>query len=235
MWFVRQASGPKYAAQTAKCSEIWALCEAERGETALVFARRRRGMSFVMLEVMHTVPPSAPVPASGPPTEFSAAALMALFPDLRRRARMLERDVSAADDLVQDTLERALRFRHAYQAGSNLRAWLLCIQQNIFISRKRRLSMSRRVHETLRVDPNGWNHESITDEPAHLSPAVERAVQALPPRLGQVLVLVDLGEYSYRDAADELAVPVGTIMSRLHRARTRLKEKLTDRESMHAA
>lgn len=168
-------------------------------------------------------------------TEFSPAALVALLPDLRRRARALERQASAADDLVQDTVERALRFAHAFQSGSNLRAWLFCIQQNIFVSKKRRGSVSRRVHETIRVDPNSWGQNDLVCEGATLSPPVGRAIDELPERLGRVLVLVDIGEYSYKDAAEALEVPVGTVMSRLHRARSRLRERLVDRESAHAA
>ncbi len=155
------------------------------------------------------------------------AAVAALLPDLRRRARSLERDPSAAEDLAHDTVERALRFRDSFREGSNLRAWLLCMQQNIFVSHKRRAGVSRRAYESLRVDPNAWIQEGSMGEGARLSPPVQRAVDHLPERLGSVLQLVDLDDFSYQDAALALEVPVGTVMSRLHRARARLRDSLS--------
>ncbi|HSC87779.1 MAG TPA: RNA polymerase sigma factor [Polyangiaceae bacterium] len=155
-----------------------------------------------------------------------AHAVAELLPDLRRRARYLESDAGAAEDLAQDTVERALRFASAFEQGSNLRAWLLRMQQNIFVSGKRRGSVQRRAYEALRVDPNAWTQGEAASESRAFSPAVSRALDGLPDRLGSVVRLVDVSELSYREAAEELRVPVGTIMSRLHRGRTRLREEL---------
>jgi RNA polymerase sigma-70 factor (ECF subfamily) len=149
------------------------------------------------------------------------------FPDLLRRARKLTGDGSRADDLVQDTVERALRFQDSFQMGGYVRAWLFRIMQNVFISQRRRAATERRVLEGAGVDPNGW----ATLEPAlmapGLSPPVERALTQLPDHLRSVVTLVDLGESSYKDAARVEDVPVGTIMSRLSRGRARLAAQLS--------
>ena len=152
--------------------------------------------------------------------------LCALLPDLRRKALQLARSPSAADDLVQDTLERALRYECQFRPGSNLRAWACRIMVNRFISQSRRRSTERRVLETAAFDPNGWAFRESPRQLHRLSPPVDRAVQALPPRLRMAVTVVDLDGGSYRDAAEALNVPVGTIMSRLHRGRARLKERL---------
>lgn len=150
----------------------------------------------------------------------------ALLPELRRRARQLTGDTSRADDLVQDTVERALRFQDTFREGGHLRAWLFRIMKNVFISSRRRLSTERRIVEGARVDPNGWASQSSVELLPGLSPKVARALEDMPEHLRSVLELVDLGEHSYKDAAAAENVPVGTIMSRLHRGRARLAAEL---------
>lgn len=150
----------------------------------------------------------------------------ALLPDLRRRARQLVGDTYRADDLVQDTVERALRFQHTFREGGHLRAWLFRIMKNVFISSRRRLSTERRIVEGARVDPNGWATLRPMELLPGLSPPVARALEDMPEHLRSVLELVDLGEHSYKDAAEAEQVPVGTIMSRLHRGRARLAGEL---------
>jgi RNA polymerase sigma-70 factor (ECF subfamily) len=154
-----------------------------------------------------------------------------LLPDLKRRSLQLCRNSESADDLVQDTVERALRFKETFQPGGHLRAWLFRIMQNVFISQKRRSSTERRIVEGAGIDPNGW----ATLEPSQivpgLSPPVERALDELPERLRAVIALVDLEEGSYRDAAENQNVPIGTIMSRLHRGRARLAHSLSEAEA----
>lgn len=150
----------------------------------------------------------------------------ALLPELRRRARQLTGDTSRADDLVQDTVERALRFQDTFREGGHLRAWLFRIMKNVFISSRRRLTTERRIVEGARVDPNGWANLDSSELLPGLSPPVARALRAMPDHLRSVLELVDLGEHSYKDAAEVENVPVGTIMSRLHRGRARLAAEL---------
>lgn len=164
---------------------------------------------------------SAPVETQGVEEGMGA-----LLPEMRRRARQLTGDSSRADDLVQDTVERALRFKHTFRSGGHLRAWLFRIMQNVFISSRRRLSTERRIMEGARVDPNGWATLRPTTMSPGLSPPVERALESMPEHLRTVVTLVDLGEHSYKDAAQAEDVPVGTIMSRLHRGRARLAAEL---------
>lgn len=159
------------------------------------------------------------------------AGIAQLLPDLRRRARGLARSVERAEDLVQDTIERALRFRESFRSGSQLRAWLMRILHNVFVSQHRRVVTERRILEGARVDPNGW----ARDRPAlllpGLSPNVAAAMESLPEHLRQVVRLVDLEERSYKDAAELAQVPVGTVMSRLHRGRARLAAALAEPEA----
>lgn len=156
-----------------------------------------------------------------------AEQLCELTPVLRRKALQLTRDGSAADDLVQDTIERALRYESHFHHGSNLRAWSFRIMTNRFISQRRRAGAERRVLERSAVDPNGWAAREPAKLLPGLSPAVGRALSALPGRLRALLTLVDLQGGSYRDAAEFFDIPLGTVMSRLHRARVRLKVELS--------
>ncbi len=155
-------------------------------------------------------------------------ALCTLLPELRRKARFLTGNSVAADDLVQDTVERALRFRDTFREGSSLRAWALRILSNCFVSQKRRTQIERRVLERNAHDPNGFvSCEPLVQKPG-LSPPVTRALTRLPQRLRKAVTLVDLQDSSYRDAASAMDVPVGTVMSRLHRGRARLAGELAE-------
>jgi RNA polymerase sigma-70 factor, ECF subfamily len=145
---------------------------------------------------------------------------------LRSRAFVLCRNEADADDLVHDTVERALKFGHTYEPGTNLRAWLYRIAMTVFLSRKRRSSRERRAVEALELDPCSWMTQDAAPAMNSLTTSVERAVQSLPQKYAHVLCLVDLGDLSYREAAEELEVPVGTVMSRLFRGRKQLAASL---------
>jgi RNA polymerase sigma-70 factor (ECF subfamily) len=175
---------------------------------------------------LHLAPAAAAVASEG--SRAVEEGLSTYLPDLARRARQLTGDVSRADDLVQDTVERALRFRESYRAGGYLRAWLFRIMQNVFISQRRRVSTERRVLEGAGVDPNGWATLRPARQVPGLSPPVVRALQQMPDHLRSAVQLVDLGDNSYKDAAAQQEVPVGTIMSRLHRGRARLAAALVE-------
>lgn len=151
---------------------------------------------------------------------------------LWRCALALTRDPHRAEDLVQDTLERALRFEHTYEPGSNLQGWLARVMRNVFVSGCRRRAIERRVLRQMALAERG---AAARPEQPWLSPKVERALDALPEKIGSVVRLVDLGDMSYGDAASELEVPVGTVMSRLHRGRKRLAACLQDGEAKRAA
>lgn len=155
------------------------------------------------------------------------------MPALQRRARYLARSRAEADDLVHDTVERALRFAAGYQSGTNLRAWLLQIMYTVFASRCRRVQRERLAHQTLGGDPNAWSAPSF--EPADgrtmLGGFVDK-LKALPVQYAEVLWLVDYQEYAYAEAADLLGVPIGTVMSRLHRARRLMRSALDPRAAI---
>lgn len=150
--------------------------------------------------------------------------LLVWLPHLRRYARALTRDPAWADDLVQDTLERALS-KWRWGRGGNLRAWLLTLLHHRFIDQLR----SRR--EVAFDDEEApWQQQpAATGEvDGLLLRDVERALYRLPLEQREVLLLIALEELSYQEAAKVLKVPVGTVMSRLSRARERMRILLTE-------
>lgn len=153
--------------------------------------------------------------------------LVALRRELYAHALRLTRSVSQAEDLVQDTVERALRFENRFQPGTNLRAWAHQILVNQFISGCRRHRREGRALAALSSDPCAWT-ASQSELPAmrELSQSTQRAIDDLPPRFRRIVELVDVEELSYKAAADRLGVPIGTVMSRLHRGRRLLADAL---------
>lgn len=152
--------------------------------------------------------------------------LCAMGPELFGRALRMSRSPHIAEDLVQDTIERAIRFESHYQPGTNLRAWVYQILFSVFVTRCRRLRRERNAMGVLSTDPCAWTAADDVKEMAGLSPAMVRALDALPKAFRDAVVLVDLEEMAYKDAAKQLGVPVGTVMSRLHRGRKALAEAL---------
>jgi RNA polymerase sigma-70 factor (ECF subfamily) len=145
------------------------------------------------------------------------------IPGLRRFARYLARDADHADDLVQETLIRALGALPQLDPGGNLRAWLFTILQNVLRGewRRRRRSPVRHdvaVENVPEPAQKGGQFESAAL--AELAVAIRR----LPPRFREVLMLCGVEGFDYEEAAKILGVPVGTIRSRLSRARAMLKE-----------
>jgi RNA polymerase sigma-70 factor, ECF subfamily len=163
------------------------------------------------------------------------ARLAELLPQLRLRALKLCRDRDAADDLLQETALRALTFESSYAADTNLKAWLHQILFSVFITRCRRGRRNGRFLAEHAADPNLWCSASEPVRPNEgLSPPVQHAIRALPQQFGQVVVLVDLQDLSYGEAAAELGVPIGTVMSRLHRGRRLLASRLAPSEQAAA-
>jgi RNA polymerase sigma-70 factor, ECF subfamily len=148
------------------------------------------------------------------------------LPRLRAHARRLCACDADAHDLVQDTLLRALLYRHRFEHGSNLRAWLRQIQLSIFVSRYRRGRREKRALEKLAFDPCSWVHPDAAAPDASLGQGLELALRALPEGFRRAVELVDLEGLEYRDAAQALGVPIGTVMSRLHRGRKLLGHRL---------
>ncbi len=158
-----------------------------------------------------------------------ARGLVTLAPELRLRALRLAKNEATADDLVQDTVERALRFADQYELGTNLRAWSFQILFSVFVTRYRRSRREKNALRDLATDPNAWTMPerfAAPDRTADLTTRTQKKLDALPEGFRAVVRLVDIEERSYREAADTLGVPVGTVMSRLHRGRKMLAEEL---------
>ena len=150
--------------------------------------------------------------------------LIALLPRLRRFARALARNDDEADDLVQSACERALRSQDSFVPGTRLDSWMCRIMQNLWIDRCR--AAAKRA-ETVEIDDAhdvvGSDGRAVTLSRLTLA-EVRRRVRDLPEEQRLVLALVTLEGLSYREAAERLAVPLGTVMSRLSRARRRLMD-----------
>lgn len=152
-------------------------------------------------------------------------------------ATRLTRNVAEGEDLVQDALLKALRARNRFEAGTNMRAWLLRILTNTFINRYRRDGLERALVDGPDADPlaDGWvsaaTMEAMRDpESQALRPVIAReisaALDALPDEFRITVLLADVEELSYREIAEVMGCPIGTVMSRLHRGRRLLKEQL---------
>jgi len=156
------------------------------------------------------------------------AELVSLLGDLRRFARRVTGGSPLADDLVQETCRRALESRHQFNADSELRAWTFRILRNIHIDLLRRAS-----HELV----TGVNGDDLVAEPAPERPVwddlsdddVSSALGALPPAFARTYTLYAVERLSYADIAKELNVPVGTVGTRLRRARLQLRQVMLGR------
>jgi RNA polymerase sigma-70 factor (ECF subfamily) len=156
------------------------------------------------------------------------ARLSEFLPALHARALVLCRQRSDAEDLVQDTVVRALSFETSYVENTNLRAWLQQILFSVFITRCRRTGRQRRALDGLARDPCAWTTPEPQSVGVGLTQPVLVALDALPAQFAKVVRLVDLEEQSYKDAAETLCVPVGTVMSRLFRGRRLLAQALAE-------
>src|SRR3954469_4767243 len=161
-----------------------------------------------------------------------SSSLVGHIPDLRRYARSLTGDAWAADDLVQDTLERACERWQLWAAGSDLRAWLFTLMHNLFVDTARR---AVRQQAGQRVDVDDVANEllspaGVPDQAMGLQACLLRVAAdargdlqlcllRLPAQQREVLLLVTLQDLRYEDAARITGVPIGTVMSRLARAR----------------
>jgi RNA polymerase sigma-70 factor, ECF subfamily len=162
---------------------------------------------------------------------------LALSDQVYRVARHLVRDPDEAADLMQETYARAFRSWRSFTPGTNLRAWLLRILTNLNIDRGRR---QQRTPDTQPLEEGDYflynKLEETGDGATDADRVVERlsqddvvsALAAVPHDFRDVLVLVDLGDFTYADAAQILDIPVGTVMSRLHRGRRILKKAMAD-------
>jgi len=156
--------------------------------------------------------------------EWFGKALIAQLPALRRYSRALTGNQALADDLVQDTIERALRQWEGLREINRLGSWLRSILHNLYIDELRR--GRTRGHEE---EVSELADDLALSTPAHDSSAAldfVRAMDTLSLEHRQVLLLVGLENMNYRDIAEELGIPIGTVMSRLARGRERLRSAL---------
>lgn len=177
----------------------------------------------------------------GPPPQVDSfeVELLGQLDTLYSVSCRMTRSTAEAEDLVQDTVVKAMRARDQFELGTNLKAWLLRILTNTFINRYKRGGMERDI-----ID--GPDAESLTDgwigattlramrdpETQALSPLVEaevqRALDDLPAEFRLAVVLSDIEELSYKEIADAMGCPIGTVMSRLHRGRRMLQKTLRE-------
>ena len=150
-----------------------------------------------------------------------AVSIVELIPRLRRYARALAGDRAAADDLVQDTLERAWTKLHLYRRHTNLRAWLFTVMHNVYVNQRRAARPSTPLDDEM---PELAQPARETD--TLVLRDLDVAIRRLAPDQREVLLLVALEEMSYDEAADALDIPIGTVMSRLARAREKLRVML---------
>jgi RNA polymerase sigma-70 factor (ECF subfamily) len=156
--------------------------------------------------------------------------LVAAIPRLRRYARVLTGDAARADDLVQDTLARAWDKRRLWRTGSDLRAWLFTIMHNVHVNQ---LALARRDAANVSIDADPGNASWQLPVRANQLDRVElmevvQQMGRLSPDQRQVLMLAAVEEMRYEEIATVLSIPVGTVMSRLSRARDKLRQLIAE-------
>ena len=157
--------------------------------------------------------------------------LLAALPRLRRYARVLTGDATRADDLVQEALARAWEKRRLWAAGSDLRAWLFTVMHNVFVN-QRALARHEKQHVSLDSEGEGSEAWQIPVRPMQYARVelmeLMQHVGRLPPAQREVLLLAVVEELRYEEIAAVLGIPVGTVMSRLSRAREKLRAAFAD-------
>lgn len=150
-----------------------------------------------------------------------AERLVELIPRLRRYARALAGDRASADDLVQDTLERAWAKLHLYRRGTDLRAWLFTVMHNVHVNKRRTARPTESLDdEAIELAQRAVQGDSLVVRD------LDRAIALLPAEQRAVLLLVTLEDMSYEEVARTLSIPMGTVMSRLSRAREKLRQMM---------
>lgn len=194
----------------------------------LRFVRER-----TLLQHSHQPTPLTPESNRERDREFTAATLQ-LMPNVKRYALSLTRSEFDADDVVQETYLRAYRYWHTFDSGTDCRKWLLTICRNVFHTIVQRQNRSvvledeeleslaaARTHNAARAA----GVEDMYDR-LDLAPAIQKAIEQLDPAFREVVVLSDVEGFSYEEIATTLGIPLGTVRSRLFRARRHLQESL---------
>ena len=169
------------------------------------------------------------MPSAATSASFEQLALP-LLPSLYSHAFWLSRNHAEAEDLVQETISKALRAFNSFQAGTNFKAWVFRILRNTFLTSRTGIAASRTVSLEDHPDLLGTTDASPTPEDYLITldnqAAVNQALDQLQPPLREVLLLCDVEELKYKDIALVLDVPIGTVMSRISRARRTLHQLL---------
>ena len=158
---------------------------------------------------------------------------MPLFDSLYNFAHWLAQNSNDAEDLVQETYLKALRGFASFQPGTNFRAWIFRILRNTFLSSRSQLE--RRMTDSMESEEDGPELAVDLQTPETVlmnrtnSDVVQRAIDELPPHYRATLLLSDVEDMSYREIADILSIPTGTVMSRLARARKAVRQSLSSR------
>jgi RNA polymerase sigma-70 factor (ECF subfamily) len=156
---------------------------------------------------------------------------MPLFDQLYNFARWLTQDTTEAEDLVQETYTKALRGFSSFQAGTNFRAWMYRILRNSFLSSRTGLRTTVPINteeDEILLPANRTTPESVLIEQADRE-TVQHAMADLPVPFREILLLCEVEEMSYQEIAETLTVPMGTVMSRLFRARRALRDLLRNK------
>lgn len=157
---------------------------------------------------------------------------MPIIDSLYNLARWLTRNDYDAEDLVQETYLKAFRSFDSFRTGTNFRAWILCILRNSFLSSRTRLGAISNIPLPSEDEGPELAVESDTPESIFMDRAeselVFRAIDELPLHYREVILLCDVEEMAYREIAEILSIPIGTVMSRLARARGRIRDFLDD-------
>jgi RNA polymerase sigma-70 factor (ECF subfamily) len=200
------------------------------------------------VELMADAPDEAEEPASDSASDFQDRAqfeeeALTHADQLYRIALRLSGSQQTAEELVQETYLRAFRSWRSYRPGSNLAAWLATILRNVFLDEARR-QQRRPAQESFEDTTEYYLYNQLagsTGEPQEAvlnrlaGGAILEALGDVPSAFREVVVLVDIGDFSYQEAADILGVPIGTVMSRLHRGRRALKQALAQRAGAEAS
>ena len=174
-----------------------------------------------------------------PITEDFEAGLLAQLDSLYRTALRMTNNPQEAEDLVQETMLKAIRFAHTYQPGTNLRAWLFRILNTSAINRYRKLAthphpvalpegeeffLYNQIRDLAGQERNLGAEEEVLNQ--YLDEDVYKALNDLPPNFRMAIILADIEGLSYKEIAEALQIPIGTVMSRISRARRQLEKSL---------
>jgi RNA polymerase sigma-70 factor (ECF subfamily) len=176
---------------------------------------------------------------AGPEPDSFETLAMPLFSQLCNFAQWLTQDRSEAEDLVQETYAKALKGFSSFQLGTNFRAWMYRILRNTFLTSRTGLKTAATVSLDEEEDGPELAVDNETPESILMtrsdSQLLQKAIAALPVHYREAILLCEVEEMSYQEIAETLAVPIGTVMSRLSRARRALREDLQNRLQRHGA